>query len=296
MEAGARGRPATTPAPAPGGSPTSSPAAGGSPTSSPSRDQATTTTFRALLLVEVAAAAFFGLFPFAFPETFASVFGLPGAEPFVYRIAGAATTGYGVMAAFAFLRPRWATFRIPLIATLTFNVGAVIAALLSADAGDLSPLVGIVGLAASAFSLASAYWLYRDEGPRIETGEQVEEGFRATLLAATAVAGLFGILPLLLANTFVTDFGLPDSDLFIYRLAGAATLGYGAAGVFQLLSGRWPEIRLQVLGAITFNALGALAAAIYLAAGGRSFLGLLILVAAGFFTLALTWWSARAAT
>jgi hypothetical protein len=281
--------------PAAGGSPTSSPVAGGSPTASP-HDQATATTFRALLLVEVLAAAFFGLFPFAFPETFARVFGLPGAEPFVYRIAGAATTGYGVMAMFAFLRPRWATFRIPLIAALTFNVGAVVAALVSADTGDLSPLVGIVGLAASAFALASAYWLYRDVGPRVEAGPQVEEGFRATLLAATGVAVLFGILPLLLTNTFVTVFGLADSDRFIYRLAGAATLGYGAAGVFQLLSGRWPEIRLQVLGAITFNALGALAAGIYLATGGRSFLGLLILVAAGFFTLALTWWSARAAT
>jgi hypothetical protein len=295
MEAGSGGGSATSP-PVPGGSRTSPPVAGGSSTSSPPHDQAATTTFRALLLVEVVAAAFFGLFPFAFPETFATVFGLPGAEPFVYRIAGAATTGYGVMAVFAFLRPRWATFRIPLIAALTFNVGAVGAALLSADTGDLSPLVGIVGLAASAFALASAYWLYRDEGPRVDAGGQVEEGFRATLLAATAVAVLFGILPLLLTNTFVTVFGLADSDLFIYRLAGAATLGYGAAGVFQLLSGRWPEIRLQVLGAITFNALGALAAGIYLAAGGRSVLGLLILVAAGFFTLALTWWSARAAT
>jgi len=259
-------------------------------------DQASTTVFRALLLIEVVAAGFFGLFPFAFPETFARVFGLPGAEPFLYRIAGAATTGYAVMALFAFIRPRWATFRIPLIATFTFNLAAVAAALLSADAGDLSPLVGIVGLAAAAFALASAYWLYQDEGPRAASGTPIEEGFRLTVLAATAVAVFFGVLPLLLTATFITVFGLPNSDLFIYRLAGAATLGYGIAGVFELLSGRWSEIRLQVLGAITFNALGALAAAIYLAGGGRSLLGLLILLAAAFFTLALTWWSARAAT
>jgi hypothetical protein len=259
-------------------------------------DQASTTTFRALLLVEVAAAAFFGLFPFAFPESFARLFGLPGAEPFLYRIAGAATTGYGVMALVAFLRPRWSTFRIPLIATFTFNLAAAGATLVTADAGDLTVLVGIVGLAAAAFALASAYWLYRDEGPRATSGGPVEDGFRATLLAATAVAVFFGVLPLLLTATFVSFFGLPNSDLFIYRLAGAATLGYGVAGVFQLLSGRWAEIRLQVLGAIAFNALGALAAGIYLAAGGRSLLGLLILLAAGFFTLALTWWSARAAT
>lgn len=271
-------------------------------------DQARTVMFRALLLVEVASAGFFGLFPLAFPEAFAAVFGYAGAEPFLYRIAGAATTGYAVMALAAFLQPRWATFRIPLVATLTFNIGAVTAALLTADDREFTALGAFILVAAAAFAIASFYWLYRDEGPRSAEGAPIEEGFRLTLMAATAVAAFFGLFPLLMTRTFADAFGLatpagdaaffsgPASDFFIYRIAGAATLGYAAAGLFQLLSGRWAEIRLQLVGAITFNALGAISAAIYLAAGGRSLLGILVLVAGGFFTLALTWWSARAAT
>lgn len=258
-------------------------------------DQATTSLFRVLLLIEVLAAGFFGLFALALPAAFAALFAYPGVEPFLYRLAGAATTGYAVMALAAFLRPRWATFRIPLIATLTFNVAAVIGALLSIDEGDLHALVFIVLLAAAVFAIASASWLYLDAGPRATEGEPIEEGFRATIIAATAVAAFFGIVPLLMTRTFIGLFGLPASDLFIYRVAGAAILGYAGAGAFQLLSGRWAEIRLQVLGAIVFNGLGALAAAIYLAGGGRSLLGFLVLIAAGLFTLALTWWSARAA-
>lgn len=271
-------------------------------------DQARTVVFRALLLVQVASGGVFGLGPLVFPEAFATIFGYAGAEPFLYRIAGAATTGYAVMALAAFLRPRWATFRIPLIATLTFNLGAVAAALLTTDAGELTALAAFILVAAAAFSVASAYWLYRDDGPRAADGPPLEEGFRLTLIAATAVAAFFGLLPLLMTGTFVDLFGLtrplpsanlfpgPTNDFFIYRVAGAATLGYAVSGLFELLSGRWAEIRISVVGAITFNALGAVSAAIYLATGGRSLLGLLIFVAAGFFTLALTWWSARAAT
>jgi hypothetical protein len=269
-------------------------------------DQTVSGVFRALLLVQVAAAGFFGLFPLVAPEAFGTLFGHAAAEPFMYRVAGAATTGYAVVALVAFLRPDWMTFRIPLIATLTFNVAAVTAALLSADEGSLSALIALVFVAASAFAVIAAYWLYRDEGPRGSGEQDIEEGFRATLIAATAVAAFFGVAPLLLTTTFASVFGLhpvgpaaaggPASDAFVYRLAGAATLGYAVGGVFQLLSGRWAEIRLQVVGAITFNALGAISAAIYLAAGGRSVLGVLVLLAAGFFTLALTWWSARATT
>lgn len=272
------------------------------PAASAPPDQARSAVFRALLLVQVAAAGFFGLVPFAVPDAFASVFGYPGAETFLYRLAGAATTGYAVVALLALFRPRWATFRIPLIATLTFNLGAVTAALLSADDGEFSGLAAFILVAAAAFAAASSYWLYRDEGPRAD-GPPVEEGFRLTLIAATLVAAAFGLLPLLMTNTFAQFFGLASlplgggsSDFFIYRLAGAATLGYSVAGLSQLLSGRWAEIRLQIVGAITFNALGAISAAIYLANGGRSLLGILVLLAGGFFTLALTWWSARAAT
>ncbi len=56
----------------------------------------------------------------------------------------------------------------------------------------------------------------------------------------------------------------------------------------------WHSIRLQNLGAIVFNALGAAAALLAVAGGGRSLTGPLILAAATFFTLALTYWAGRA--
>jgi hypothetical protein len=46
-------------------------------------DQATLPIYRALALVQVAAAGFFGVYPYLFPESFASVFGYEGAQPIV---------------------------------------------------------------------------------------------------------------------------------------------------------------------------------------------------------------------
>ena len=254
-------------------------------------DRAELPIFRALLLVQVAAGVVFGLFPFVLPQTSARLFGYAGTETLVYRIAGAAAAGYAVAAFFAYASPRWASIRIPAVAAFTFNAGAVVAALLSLDEGDRHALVFIVLLAASTFTAITGYLLYRDDGPRGPEDGVIVGGFRLTLIAATVTATVFGVLPLLLVHTFARVFHLAESDLFVYRLAGAATLGYATAGVLQIRWGRWSEIRLQVFAAIAFNALAAGAAARYLASGGRSLLGVLVLVAGAFFAVALTWWS-----
>jgi hypothetical protein len=51
-------------------------------------------------------------------------------------------------------------------------------------------------------------------------------------------------------------------------------------------------IRLQVRAALVFNALGAIAAAMYLLGGGTSWVAWVILVAAGGFSVAAAWWLA----
>src|SRR5690242_806109 len=94
-------------------------------------DQATLPVFRVLMGVQILAAAFFGLLPLLAPATFASAAGFVGDEPFIYRLAGAATVGYVVVPLIALARPAWYRLRIPLLATLTFNAAAVIGALLS---------------------------------------------------------------------------------------------------------------------------------------------------------------------
>lgn len=257
-------------------------------------DQARRATFRALLVVQFLAATFFGALPFAAPGEFARLFGLVGDEPYLYRLAGAATLGYAALGLVGAVRPSWRGLRIPIVATFTFNLGAVAACLVSIDDVGVGSLSVLVAAAASAFAILSAYWLYRDEGARTPEGDELEPAFRVVLVLATASAGVFGLAPLLLPRTFTDVFGLSAADLVLVRLAGAATLGYAVAGVLEVLVNRWSSVRLQVVAAIAFNALAAVASAIYLAGGGGSILGLVVLLAAGFFTFALTAFAARA--
>lgn len=255
-------------------------------------DQAQLPVYRALLLVQVAAAGFFGAYPFLFPDSFASVFGFDGAEPFVYRLLGAASLGYAASALIGFRRPIWSEHRIPAVASLTFNAAAVLAAVISLLSGDGQFLVLFILVAASAFSLITAYWLVRNQGPPASPTPEIGGAVRALLAGGTAAAAFFGLAPLLAPQTFASVVGLAESDLFIYRLAGAATLGYATAGVLEVMSTAATTVRLQVRAALVFNALGAVAAAMYLLDGGTSFIAWVILAAAGAFSVAAAWWLA----
>lgn len=257
------------------------------------RDQAGSPVFRALMAVQLVAAGFFGLFPFLAPGEFARAFGLVGDEPYLYRLAGAAALGYAVAALFG-LRASWRAIRVPLIATLTFNLAAVTACLVSIDEVGVQPLSGVVAVAAGTFAVLAAYWLNRDEGARGEPRERLEPGFRLTIAAGVVAAGLVAGIQLLLPNVFTDLFGLSQSDLVIVRLAGAATLGYATGGLFSILADDWRAARIQTVAAIAANVAAALASAIYIAQGGPSILGPLFLVASGGLVLALTGWGARA--
>ena len=257
------------------------------------RDQARNPVFRALMGVQLLAAGFFGLFPFLAPGEFARVFGLAGDEPYLFRLAGAATIGYAV-AALLGLRASWRAIRVPLIATLTFNLAAVSACLISIDEAGLQPLSGLVALAAGTFAVLAAYWLNRDEGDRGEPRERLEPGFRLTIAAGVVAAGLVAGIQLFLPRAFTDLFGLAESDLVIVRLAGAATLGYATGGLFSILADDWRAARIQTVAAIAANVAAALASVIYIAQGGPSILGPLFLVASGGLVLALTGWGARA--
>lgn len=257
---------------------------------STTRDQAQLRVFRVLIGVLVAVAALFGLAPFFLPGPVAAIFGYTGHEPFYYQLAGAATTGYGVAAALA-LRERapWYAFRIPMAATLGFNLTAALASAVSLVQGDTHWIVYFVLVAASVFTLICTYWLWRNQGEEVTDYRQVASSFRVVLVLATAAATVFGLGPLVAPRTFAGLGGLSTDDMWVLRLAGASTFGYAAAGVLEIRATLWAAIRLQVFAAITFNGLSLVAAALYLVRGGRSWLPILILVAATAFTAALIW-------
>ncbi len=81
-------------------------------------------------------------------------------------------------------------------------------------------------------------------------------GLEKLLLLVPMAAGLFfGLAPLLEARLFaqVTGYVGADNDIFIYWLAGAATLGYGIALALGLREGGWAGMRLLVAAVLAFN-------------------------------------------
>jgi hypothetical protein len=229
----------------------------------------------------------FGIGPYFLHHPFADLTGFPDDQVVIFRLAGAATLGYGVLAVAALVRrSSWGELRISMLAVLTFNIGAFIASLLTLQEGQGRWFVYLVLVASGAFTLILAYWLRRNQGPAA-TGPPVSGGFRMTLRLATVAALVFGLLPLFLPATFATIGGLPTTDNYILRLAGAGALGYGVAGLYEVRAHAWGEVWLAVVGAAVFNLMSALGSAWFVVRGGRAWIVVLIVLAAAFFTVAL---------
>jgi hypothetical protein len=82
---------------------------------------------RILLLLPLAGGLVFGALPFLLGGAFGRMFGYPGNDSFVYRLAGAATFGYAVALIMGLRRGDWAPMRLVVIATLTFNLASIFA-------------------------------------------------------------------------------------------------------------------------------------------------------------------------
>src|SRR5439155_21769020 len=107
------------------------------------------------------------------------------------------------------------------------------------------------------------------------------------LVIATVLAAVFGLFPLLLPQVFASVGGLKGTDVFIYRQAGAATLGYAIMGIFELRSRNWQELRFPALMAAVFNGLSFVASVAALLTGQISLLALLVAPVALAVTIAL---------
>src|SRR6266508_2335294 len=137
---------------------TTSTAAGG--------DQANTLPFKLTLAAQAVAGLVFGLAPLLATAAYASALGFSGDDVLVYRLGGAATTGYFVAPVIALAwRAGWRQIRIPAFATLTFTLGAFAASAWELVGGATQPVIPFVVAAGAVFTIIAAWWLRRDEAP-----------------------------------------------------------------------------------------------------------------------------------
>lgn len=236
----------------------------------------------------IAAGAFFGLAPFLVPSQFASIFGFVGSDTLMYRIAGAATFGYGVGLALGY-RASWPSLRVAIAATGVFNLGSLLACALAIAAGNTQPVVFLITAASLLFAPACLYYVYRPPTNR-PAAPSSDDHPLATWVTALYVIGMasalfFGVAALLLAGPFGHSLGYPGMDDFIYRQGGAATLGAGVGGVLVLLDRNWLTARIPTIMALTFNGLSLIAVLLDIAAGTVQPIAYVILGAAGLVTV-----------
>ncbi len=246
--------------------------------------------FRPLLWLLVAITGFFGIAATIAPATYATRTGFAGTDLFTYRLAGAATFAYaaGLTAGF---RASWAELRIPLASTFTFSAASILACVLAISAGG-APLIVYAALVASvAFALGLGTVLRRPPitmtgKARAELERPIAPWLVGLFVVGVAAATVFALGPLLLGGEFGKLLGASGDDPFVYRQAGAATLGAAVGGFLVLRSRRWSAARLPALMAVTFNGLSVIAAIIELLRGGPP-IAWLILSAAGLTTVGM---------
>ena len=246
--------------------------------------------FQPLLWLLILAGAFFGLAATIAPSTFADLTGFKGTDLFTYRLAGAATFAYAI-GLVAGTRASWVELRIPIASTLAFNAASIFACVLAIIGGGAQWLVYVILLASLVFT-AGTYQLLREPPleaagkARAELERPIATWLVALYVIGVAAAAVFGLGPLLLGGQFGVLVGASGDDSFVYRQAGAATLGAAVGGILVLRSRRWSATRLPTLMAVTFNGLSLIAAIVEIIRGGQP-IAFLILGAAGLTTVGM---------
>jgi hypothetical protein len=218
---------------------------------------------RALLLVPLLGSLALGLLLYETPLAFARTLGGAGSDPLVGRLGGAAALGYTAALAYAWYRRAWTAARLPLLAALAFGVAALYACLVALVSGSGRSLTYLILLAALAV-IGTAAFVLRAHRAEAHPVADVASWLYWFVVGATLLSVPFGLLPLLLPETFGHAFGLPGADVFVYRLGGAAVLGYAVLGYFEVRSRAWVEIRAAAIMVVVFNGLGAIACALVL--------------------------------
>jgi hypothetical protein len=122
--------------------------------------------------------------------------------------------------------------------------------------------------------------------------ETVERLFRWLLLLLIAAGTFFGIAPFVAPTQLATAAGFAGTDVFTYRIAGAATFGY-AVGLAAGFRAGWSALRIPIASTAVFNAASAAACLVTIIAGGAPPIVYLILAASVVFTVGTVYLLAR---
>jgi hypothetical protein len=227
-----------------------------------------------------------GLPLYVFPRPFARLADLSGNDTFIYELGGAAMIGYAVALALGVRNGLWSPIRFVVLGTYVFVAITFVAGFASFASNQIDGLVVAVSLWAVVTAWAVAQVLVAHRGAVAGTRD-VATWVVAVLALATLSAAVFGLTPQA-AGPFASLMGYKGTDEYIYRLAGAACLGYAVMGIQELRSLHWDDMRLPNATALVFNGLAFLASAFEMLAGRTTLLVILVGLAAGFFTIALT--------
>lgn len=119
--------------------------------------------------------------------------------------------------------------------------------------------------------------------------------FRGLLVLLIAAGGFFGLAPLLLPVQFAQMSGFAGKDLFMYRVAGAATIGYSVGLAAGFRSG-WSALRIPITATFVFNAASIVACLVAIVGGNTQPVVYLILLASVLFTASTAYFLARPPT
>lgn len=220
-----------------------------------------------------------------FPSQLAQFAGFSGNDTFIYQLGGAAMIGYALALRYGLQRAEWAPMRFVALATYVFVAFAFLAGFVSFASDQINGVVVLVSLWAVVVAYALAQILVAHRGARAGPPD-IATWVVVVLALATVSAAVFGLGPLVPAP-FASLMGYKGTDEYVYRLAGAACLGYAAMGIQELRSLHWDDLRLPSVMALAFNGLGAAAALAEILFGRVTLLAVVVALAAGFFTVAI---------
>jgi hypothetical protein len=110
-----------------------------------------------------------------------------------------------------------------------------------------------------------------------------DRSFSGLLILLIAAGGFFGLAPLVFPTQFADVSGFAGKDVFMYRVAGAATFGY-AVGLAAGFRSGWTALRIPIVATFVFNAASVVACLVAIIGGGAQPVVYLILVASVLFT------------